>query len=142
MNKKSISLLLCLKYISMYLMHFNSSQNVQKHFKTSQGVIITTPRQPRKKTMKLWLIFSSEIAVRKCSSKHFAIFTGKHHCWSPFLIKLQALRLLRHRCFPVNIAKFLRTVFFMEHLWWLLLFLPNLPYFLVAPKLYNYVRAT
>ena len=27
----------------------------------------------------------------------------------------------QHRCFPVNIAKFLRTAFFTEHLWWLLL---------------------
>ena len=32
------------------------------------------------------------------------------------LIKLQAFR-----CFPVNIAKFLRTAFFIEHLRWLLL---------------------
>ena len=28
---------------------------------------------------------------------------------------------LWHRCFPVNFAKFLRTPFFTEHLWWLLL---------------------
>ena len=28
---------------------------------------------------------------------------------------------LWHRCFPVNIAKYLRTPFFTEHLWWLLL---------------------
>ena len=28
---------------------------------------------------------------------------------------------LQHRCFPVNILKFLRTAFFMEHLWCLLL---------------------
>ena len=26
-----------------------------------------------------------------------------------------------HRCFPVNFEKFLRTPFFTEHLWWLLL---------------------
>ena len=25
------------------------------------------------------------------------------------------------RCFPVNFPKFLRTPFFIEHLWWLLL---------------------
>ena len=61
--------------------------------------------------------------------KNFAIFTGKHQCWSLFLIKLQTFRLqcfnikkrFHHRCFPVNIAKFVRTAFFMEHLWWLLL---------------------
>ena len=28
---------------------------------------------------------------------------------------------LWHRCFPVNFAKFLRTPFLAEHLWWLLL---------------------
>ena len=28
---------------------------------------------------------------------------------------------LWHRCFPVNVAKFLRTPFFIEHLRWLLL---------------------
>ena len=38
--------------------------------------------------------------------KDFAIFRGKHICWSLFLIKLQVCN------FPVNIAKFLRTVFF------------------------------
>ena len=28
---------------------------------------------------------------------------------------------LWHRCFPVNFAKFSRTIFLLEHLWWLLL---------------------
>ena len=32
---------------------------------------------------------------------------------------------LRHRCFPVNFAKFLRTSFFIEHIRWLLLFWPE-----------------
>ena len=44
-----------------------------------------------------------------------------------FLIKLQAdpatllKKRLRHRCFPVNFAKFSRTPFLKEHLRWLLL---------------------
>ena len=29
---------------------------------------------------------------------------------------------LWHRCSPVNFAKFLRTPFFIEHIWWLLLY--------------------
>ena len=63
--------------------------------------------------------------------KNFAIVTGKHLCWTRFLIKffclseadqnllkkesaefLQFLGLktrLQHRCFPVNFAKLLRT---------------------------------
>ena len=48
--------------------------------------------------------------------KNFAIFTGKHLCWSLFLIKWQAFR-----CFPENIGKFLRAAFFIEHLRRLLL---------------------
>ena len=28
---------------------------------------------------------------------------------------------LRHSCLPLNFVKFLRTPFFIEHLWWLLL---------------------
>ena len=39
--------------------------------------------------------------------KNFAMFTGKHLCWSLFLIKLQAFRF-----FLVNIAELLRTTFF------------------------------
>ena len=29
---------------------------------------------------------------------------------------------LWHMCFPVNIAKYLRTLFFIQHLWWLVLY--------------------
>ena len=47
--------------------------------------------------------------------KNFAIFTGKHLRWSLLLIKLQACNFL------VNIAKFLKSAFFIKHLWWLLL---------------------
>ena len=48
--------------------------------------------------------------------KIFAIFTGKHLSWSLFIIKLQALR-------PegLNFDKFLKTLFFSEHLWRMLL---------------------
>ena len=37
------------------------------------------------------------------SSRNFPIFTGKHLCWSLFLIKLMAYF---NTCFLVNIAKF------------------------------------
>ena len=48
--------------------------------------------------------------------------TGKHLYWSLLSITLQAfshaalLKRLQHSCFPVNIAKFLGTVSFIEHL--------------------------
>ena len=47
--------------------------------------------------------------------KDFAIFREKHLFWSLFLKKFQACD------FPVNIAKFLATPFFIKRLWWLLL---------------------
>ena len=42
-------------------------------------------------------------------TKRFAIFTGKCLCWSLFLINESVFN--KHRCFPVNIAKFFRVVF-------------------------------
>ena len=52
--------------------------------------------------------------------KSVTIFSGKYLSWSLFLIKFIKNR-LQHRCFPVNIVKFLRTAFFIERLRWLLL---------------------
>ena len=58
--------------------------------------------------------------------KNFAIFTGKHLCWSLFLIKLQAFRSItllqidsNTGFFPVKFANFLRTLCFTEHIRWL-----------------------
>ena len=67
----------------------------------------------RKKFMKivpvsllLTLRSSCWCSVKKLVLKNFAIFTGKHLCWSISLIKLK--KTIQHRCFPVNIAKILR----------------------------------
>ena len=44
--------------------------------------------------------------------KNFVIFTGKHHCWSLFLIKMQAYKCiekrLQHWCFPLHVKKLSR----------------------------------
>ena len=60
-------------------------------------------------------------SIRKGVLKSFTIFTEKHLSWSLYLIKLQVFRLaslqvyifikirLQHRCFPLNVAKILRT---------------------------------
>ena len=65
--------------------------------------------QPLKKPSYLHMLF------KVGSSKNFAIFTGKHLCWALFLIKFKGLQLfknrLQHRCFFVDIAKFLVTSF-------------------------------
>ena len=42
--------------------------------------------------------------------KKFMIFARKHLSWRHFLISIVTKR-LQHRCFPVNIPKFLRTYF-------------------------------
>ena len=60
--------------------------------------------------------------------KNFTKFTGKHLCQSLLFNKVAGLRpatLLKkklcNRCFPANFVKFLRTHFYIERLWWLLL---------------------
>ena len=57
-------------------------------------------------------------SVRKGVLRNFANFTRKHFCQGLFFNKVAGLRpatllkkRIRHRCFPVNFAKFLRTPF-------------------------------
>ena len=77
-----------------------------------------------------------DVLCKEVVQKNFAILTGKHLCWNLFLIKLQVLyrnqsfdlscksnywflykackfikKRLQHRCFPENIAKYLKTAF-------------------------------
>ena len=60
-------------------------------------------------------------SARKSVLRNFAKFTGKHLYQSPFLIKLQAWpatllkKRLWHKCFPVNLTKFLRTPFLQNN---------------------------
>ena len=68
-----------------------------------------------------------EVFCKKGVLRNFAKFTGKHLWRSLFFNKVPGLtpatllaKRLWHRCFPVNFVKFLRTPFFIEHLWWLL----------------------
>ena len=72
-----------------------------------------------------------EVFCKKGVLRNFAKFAGKHLCKSPFFNKVAGLRPKTcifikkrpwHRYFHVNFAKFLRTPFLIEHLWWLLLF--------------------
>ena len=107
---------------------------------TSEGLLLNIPET---RSSLLWSFifsishFSSleteyiEVAVRSCFKigvlKNFAMFMGKHLCWSLFLIKYPAFRataLLKedfNTCFSANIAKFLRIMFYIERLPWLLL---------------------
>ena len=57
-------------------------------------------------------------SMKKGVLRNFTKFTGKHLCQSLFFNKVAGLRpatlltkRLWHRCFPVNLVKFLRTLF-------------------------------
>ena len=83
-----------------------------------------------------------EVFCKKGVLRNFAKFTGKHLCQSLFFNKVAGLRpskrekkTLWHRCFPVNFAKFLRTPFIVEHLWWLLLKIVQKPVFMLSKNL-------
>ena len=69
-----------------------------------------------------------DVFCKKDVLRDFTKSTGKHLCQSLFFNKVAGLRpatLLKkrlwYRCFLVNFVKFLRTLFFSEHLRWLLL---------------------
>ena len=70
------------------------------------------------------------VFCKKGLLKKFAKCTGKHQCQSLYFNKFAGLRpatLLKkslwQRCFPLNFVKFLRTPFFTEYLWLLLLYI-------------------
>ena len=77
----------------------------------------------------LWRVFCaqhrssrSQMFFKIAVLKIFAIFTGKHLCWSLFLIKLQPWRPTTLLLIDSNTGVFLPIlqIFYMEHLWWLL----------------------
>ena len=70
----------------------------------------------------------AEVFCNKVVLRNFTKFTGKHLCQSLFFNKVAGLgpatllkKGLWHRYFLVNFVKLLRTPFYVEHLWWLLL---------------------
>ena len=69
-----------------------------------------------------------EVFCKKGVLRNFVKFTGKHLCQNLFLNKVAGLspatllkKKLWHSFFPIDFVKFLRTPFFIEHLWYLLL---------------------
>ena len=83
-------------YIYIYIYKF---QNIKAYLK------------PSDRSSRSQMFFKTNVL------KHFAIFEGKHLCWTLFLrvSGFQAFNFikkrLQQRCFPVNTAEFLRTVF-------------------------------
>ena len=78
-----------------------------------------------------------EVFCKKDVLRNFWKFTGKHLCQKACnLLKTR----LWHKCFPVNFEKFLRTTFFLEHLWCLLQ--NEIRYNLSATCRFNKLRKT
>ena len=76
--------------------------------------------------------------------KNFVIFTGKHLCWSLFLIKLQACKFiekrLQHWCFPLHVRKFLRTPILKNTEWLVLIILLVLNFLFVFGCLFTIIK--
>ena len=95
-------------------------------FQANKQSILTSSKKKKRKSLQFSVFsgYKQGILVQK---HPFAILTGRHLCWSPLLITLEAIRsayLLKrefNRGSPVNIANFLRTVLFGEPLRWLVL---------------------
>ena len=87
----------------------------------------------RKKALKYHFLKSRQKqpyvdVLQNRSSKKFRYIHKKTYVLEPFLHKTAGLtacsftwKRLQHRCFLVNVAKFLRRAFFVEHLQWYLL---------------------
>ena len=95
---------------------FSFPDLVKQQFMGLEILILTDYRRSR-----------PEVFCKQSVLQIFEEITGKTKCRSLFLNEVAGFRptaLLKkslwHRCFPVNVADFLRTPFLMEHLWWLL----------------------
>ena len=83
-----------------------------------------------------------EVFCKKGVLRNFTKVTGKHLRQSLFFNKVAGLRSenfikkrLWHRCFPVTFVKFLRTLFYIEHLWWVVLYFSQSIIFLAEKNL-------
>ena len=84
-----------------------------------------------------WSMFRSsrpEVFCKKGVLRNFAKFTGKHLCQSLFLIKLQAsvLNFVKKetlsQVFSCKFYEISKNINFIEHLWWLLLYVHRFLY--------------
>ena len=83
------------------------------------------------RSSRLQMFFRSshpEVFCKRGVLRNFTKFTGKHLCWSPFLIQLEVMKDCSFnkkgnptQVFSCEYHKVFKNSFFMEHLWWLLL---------------------
>ena len=77
------------------------------------------------------LVFYSEAVVQRCSGEKVFLDISQNsqeNTCTRLLFLIKFIKFIKKRdsgtgFFPVNFVKFLRTLFFTEHLWWLLLFI-------------------
>ena len=110
----SLSISLSKKYQHSQKSNTNWNENFSFHWWLIHPLRLRSSRQ--------------ELFCKKGVLRNLSKFTGKHLCQSLFFNKVAGLRRATNikketlrRCFPVNFVKFLRTSFYTEHLWWLLL---------------------
>ena len=106
-----------------YTLIINGCSEVTSQFFKNTSVVAKCKRNT---SVSKWRSSRPEVFCKKGVLRNFANFTRKHLCHSLFFNKVAGLatllkKRLWHRCFPVKFVKFLRTSFFIEHLWWLLL---------------------
>ena len=84
-----------------------------------------------------------EVFCKRGVLRNFTNFPGKHQYQSLRPVTLLKKRLW-HRCFLVNFAKFLRTPFFIEPLWLLLLYyylhIHYSDYYKIKTQFYSYLH--
>ena len=74
-------------------------------------------KKKKKNWQSLYIFFRNScllMFIKTVVLKNFAILTGKHLCWSLFLVCNFIKKRFQCRRFPVNIAKFLKTAFFIN----------------------------
>ena len=90
----------------------HSSVAAKKHFKR----LCKQHKTQIEKELPTFRRSHRSCSIKEAGLKNFSIFARKHLCWSLFFNKVANLRpatllkkRLQHRCFPVNIGKFLGT---------------------------------
>ena len=118
----------CFKFSKFYAINKNSFNSWNFTLGKAEQFHYGFPEKPCGKMLDLQKQSSRGVLLKKGVLTNLAKFTGKHLRQSLFFNQVGGLRpttLLKRRlwrmCFPVNFVKFLRTPFFTEHPWWLLL---------------------
>ena len=92
-----------------------SKSTLPKNWQRTE-VVFATEVKFQTSLISLWISKSSRLQtfLKIGVLKNFANLTGKHFCWSLFLITLQTniWNRLQYRCFPVKFAKSLRAPLF------------------------------